>query len=359
MPVEEVKDAKVSDFETVRNEMGLSVEDFYAIPRDPPSASKLPIYDAVHVRNALARFNQMKDVSREEREKGMKKILAAAKKFGIEVSAEEESKMNAHMEINELITKLESLLKENKSEEALALVAKLSEYLTMMVHEDEPIEKKSVVPPAVPVDEGEHKEMMSVQEIQKQMLDEIDELKKSIFAKDSTIAELTKEKSTYQSTDSRMKELVDMNEKLIMNLKESDSQISIMQKGIESLKSEIDSKSRIISTYEQKEVEEQNRIRSEKVDRVASMYTKFFGMPDTEKTEMFNLMSGYSDDMLDKTQKYLEMKEQARRDVPVPVTQPSEALRNVQEQPKATNKRNVNEDTSFLFRGYVGMGNVK
>lgn len=72
-------------FEEIREKMGMSPEEFYAIPRDPPSSSKLPIFDAAHVRNALARFSQMKDVSAEEKEKAMKKIEAAAKKFNVTV----------------------------------------------------------------------------------------------------------------------------------------------------------------------------------------------------------------------------------------------------------------------------------
>jgi len=77
---------KESAFEAIRKEMGWSVAKFYAIPREPPSASKLPIYDREHVRNAMARFSLIKGVSPEEKKKAVKKILAAAKKFGIDAS---------------------------------------------------------------------------------------------------------------------------------------------------------------------------------------------------------------------------------------------------------------------------------
>lgn len=83
---EELK--KVTAFEEIRKKMGMSVSEFYAIPRDPPSESKLPIFDAAHVRNALARFNQIKGVSEEEKKKARTKIISAAKKFGIKVSKE-------------------------------------------------------------------------------------------------------------------------------------------------------------------------------------------------------------------------------------------------------------------------------
>jgi hypothetical protein len=50
-----------------------------------PKERKEPIEDAAHVRNAIARFNQVKGVSDDERDAAWKRILAAARKFGVEV----------------------------------------------------------------------------------------------------------------------------------------------------------------------------------------------------------------------------------------------------------------------------------
>lgn len=50
-----------------------------------PKQRKEPIEDAAHVRNAIARFDQVKDVSDTERDEAWKRITAAAKKFGVEV----------------------------------------------------------------------------------------------------------------------------------------------------------------------------------------------------------------------------------------------------------------------------------
>ena len=47
---------------------------------------KEPIENAAHVRNAIARFNQVKGVSDAERDAAWKRIKAAAKKFNVEVS---------------------------------------------------------------------------------------------------------------------------------------------------------------------------------------------------------------------------------------------------------------------------------
>jgi len=47
---------------------------------------KEPLENASHVRNAIARFSQVKDVSDDERDAAWKRIKAAAKKFDVDVS---------------------------------------------------------------------------------------------------------------------------------------------------------------------------------------------------------------------------------------------------------------------------------
>lgn len=50
-----------------------------------PKERKEPLENASHVRNAIARFNQVEGVSDAERDEAWKRIKAAAKKFGVEV----------------------------------------------------------------------------------------------------------------------------------------------------------------------------------------------------------------------------------------------------------------------------------
>jgi hypothetical protein len=50
-----------------------------------PEEEKEPLNDAAHVRNAIARFNQVKGVTDAERDAAWKRIQAAAKKFGVEM----------------------------------------------------------------------------------------------------------------------------------------------------------------------------------------------------------------------------------------------------------------------------------
>jgi hypothetical protein len=51
-----------------------------------PKHRKEPMTDASHVRNAIARFDQVKGVSDEERAQAFSNIKAAAKHFGVEMT---------------------------------------------------------------------------------------------------------------------------------------------------------------------------------------------------------------------------------------------------------------------------------
>ena len=51
-----------------------------------PKERKEPLTDARHVRNAIARFNQVEGVSESERNAAWRRITSAAKKYGIEVT---------------------------------------------------------------------------------------------------------------------------------------------------------------------------------------------------------------------------------------------------------------------------------
>jgi hypothetical protein len=48
---------------------------------------KEPLVDAKHVRNAVARFDQVEGVTDDDRDKAWRKIRAAARKFDIEITA--------------------------------------------------------------------------------------------------------------------------------------------------------------------------------------------------------------------------------------------------------------------------------
>ncbi len=60
-----------------------------------PKQKKEPLNDASHVRNAMARFDQVKDVSDADRKEAFDNIKKAAKKFGVEVN-EKDWKELAH-----------------------------------------------------------------------------------------------------------------------------------------------------------------------------------------------------------------------------------------------------------------------
>ena len=79
-------EAKITGFEEKRKQLGMSPSQFYAVPRNPPSASKLPIFDKAYTKNAMARFNQVQGLSADEKKTAFNKILRAAHKFGIETT---------------------------------------------------------------------------------------------------------------------------------------------------------------------------------------------------------------------------------------------------------------------------------
>jgi hypothetical protein len=51
-----------------------------------PKERKEPLTDARHVRNAIARFDQVEGVTDSERDAAWKRIMAAAKRYDVEVS---------------------------------------------------------------------------------------------------------------------------------------------------------------------------------------------------------------------------------------------------------------------------------
>ncbi len=67
----------------------LSTEDRKRLDKESfafPDQEKEPLENASHVRNAIARFNQVTEVSDDDRNAAWKRIKAAAKKFDVEVS---------------------------------------------------------------------------------------------------------------------------------------------------------------------------------------------------------------------------------------------------------------------------------
>jgi hypothetical protein len=57
-------------------------DDKFAFPKE----RKEPLEDASHVRNAIARFNQVEGVSDDERDQAWRRIKKAADKYGVDVS---------------------------------------------------------------------------------------------------------------------------------------------------------------------------------------------------------------------------------------------------------------------------------
>jgi hypothetical protein len=85
----EAQSARAHGEDVPRQSEGLSTaekdklkESEFAFPKE----RKEPLTDARHVRNAIARFDQVEGVSDSERDQAWKRILAAAKHYDVEVS---------------------------------------------------------------------------------------------------------------------------------------------------------------------------------------------------------------------------------------------------------------------------------
>ena len=61
-----------------------------------PQQRKEPLTDAGHVRNALARFDQVEDVSDEDRELAFANVRKAAEHYGVEVAEKDWRQLGKH-----------------------------------------------------------------------------------------------------------------------------------------------------------------------------------------------------------------------------------------------------------------------
>jgi hypothetical protein len=85
----QVQSARAHGAKIPKQSEGLSTADKDKLPDKVfafPKERKEPLVDAKHVRNAIARFDQVEGVSDSERDKAWKKILTAAKKYDVDIS---------------------------------------------------------------------------------------------------------------------------------------------------------------------------------------------------------------------------------------------------------------------------------
>src|SRR4030088_400174 len=80
--------ARARGTQVKRRSTGLSTRQQNRMPAQTfafPKERKEPLNDARHVRNAIARFDQVEGVSDSEREAAWRRIRAAARKHGVEI----------------------------------------------------------------------------------------------------------------------------------------------------------------------------------------------------------------------------------------------------------------------------------
>ena len=87
-----VRSARARGAKVPRLTKGLSTAKQNDLPASQfafPKERKEPLVDARHVRNAVARFDQVEGVTDAERDRAWKRIRAAAKRFDVEIEADD------------------------------------------------------------------------------------------------------------------------------------------------------------------------------------------------------------------------------------------------------------------------------
>ncbi len=85
----QAQSARAHGAKVPRQGQGMSTADKDKLPEEEfafPKERKEPLSDARHVRNAIARFDQVEGVSDAERDRAWKRIQKAAKRYDVEVS---------------------------------------------------------------------------------------------------------------------------------------------------------------------------------------------------------------------------------------------------------------------------------
>jgi hypothetical protein len=88
----EVQSERAHGEDIPRSSEGLSTAEKDRLPDEEfafPSERKEPLSDAAHVRNAIARFDQVEGVTDEERDRAWQRIRAAASKYGVHIAEED------------------------------------------------------------------------------------------------------------------------------------------------------------------------------------------------------------------------------------------------------------------------------
>lgn len=85
----QVQSARAHGAEIPKQAPGLSTAEENRMSRTEfafPDQRKEPLVDATHVRNAIARFDQVEGVTDSERDKAWERITSAARRFDVDVS---------------------------------------------------------------------------------------------------------------------------------------------------------------------------------------------------------------------------------------------------------------------------------
>jgi len=338
----------------------------------PRSLRKLPYKDHTgkvdipHLRNALARVNQPKTGLTPEQRKKAKALLEKVAKKYLKTYIEEgkKSKMSSdefedvaitNFEEEDIFSKIKSVIERLEAAETLDDAKAIIPELKQLVEDDSEVDEDG--------EENETKEGEEKEEEKKGEKEEGQEEKEEM--KDS-------QNSTEE--DTKLSEVLDLNDKILSALKESENEIERLKKELTDkevkFKEQVELLNNINKKYKEDfsefveqvkdflSVFEAERIQrfNKKVDEVLDAYVKFTNVTDEkEKARIKEMISKWSEDMLEQTMKAISMKRsKMSAKEPVALTAPSSKLKGVTKfSLKEWNNMSPEEKTSYLHKKLV------
>ena len=230
---------------------------------------------------------------------------------------------------DESVNKLKDIITKLEGAESLEAAKLLVVEFNSFVEGVEPEKEEAKEEPAKeePVKEGDSEEAKPEDKPEEGTEEKKDEPVKDGESKEEPAKEEVKEEAS-QETDkgpvektdlkTQLCDALDLNGKMLGKLKEAESSIMTLQKINEKIKADnsqlttdLDKSKNELSVFvKEKEVQTQEKYNS-KFKSVFTQYCEFMDVEETEKESVREMMSTYSEGMLDKTASFLDKKETA------------------------------------------------
>ena len=358
--------------------------------RHLPYKDKNGKVDLPHVRNAIARVSQIKDKNGKPLSDSLvKKIQAKAR--SLLGKNKGENKMKDDKE-TKLITKFED---ESVIQKVQEIISKLEAADSLDAAKGLVSELKSLIPEEIPEEEGKEEEEKkeeekeeveekseeakeeqpkeeSAEEIEKEAKEKLAEVVADAAKPEESQEEKPEEEAGEEEKPAETKEVeeapkegveenaslsevLDLNDKLIVKLKEATDEIDRLEKENSKFKKEVDELNKEVTEFKEKKEKEEKAVREAKFNDVFDKYVNFFKVKDEAKESIRKEMSTFSEGILDNIAKQIDAKKLSEmKEEPEVETKPSSALEGKGEEADKQDRIHWDEltpqeQTKFLF----------